>query len=181
MGRIGPKTTVMELAALVSQALDRVGLRATLSGGGAVSLYSDNEYESKDLDFVSNERLKAIGDAIAPLGFSRAGYGRGFEHPETPWYVEFPPGPLAFGETSIADDEATVLETDYGPLRIISPTQVVMDRLAAYVHWHDNPSLDQAVLVAKRQDVDWTALGEWAAREGIAPEVVSTLRDRSRR
>ncbi len=180
MGSIGSKTPLAELAALVSQALERAGLRATLSGGAAVSLYSENEYESKDLDFVSNERLKMLGEAIAPLGFARVGQGREFENPDSPWYVEFPPGPLAFGETSITDDEASVVETDYGPLRIIGPTHVVMDRLAAYLHWHDNPSLDQAVLVAKRQHIDWSALAEWAAAEGIAPEVLSMLRSRSR-
>lgn len=179
MGPIGPQTTLAQLAALVSQALDSAGLRATLSGGAAVSLYSDNEYESKDLDFVSSERLKELGAAVAPLGFTRAGQARQFEHPATPWYLEFPPGPLAFGESSMGEDEAMVLETDYGPLRIISPTQVIMDRLAAFVHWHDNPSLDQAIMVAARQSVDWSALREWASREGIASEILSTLRARA--
>ncbi|MDZ4065129.1 MAG: hypothetical protein U1E22_10750 [Coriobacteriia bacterium] len=180
MTSIGPNTTLVELAALVSQALERAGLRATLSGGGAVSVYSENEYESKDLDFVSNERLEAIGQAVAPLGFTRVGPGREFENPETSWYLEFPPGPLAFGETSIADDEADVLGTDYGPLRIISPTHVVMDRLAAYVHWRDNPSLDQAVMIARWQDIDWAALGKWAEREKIASEIISAVKNRSR-
>lgn len=179
MGAIGPQTTLAELAALVSQALETAGLRATLSGGAAVSLYSHNAYESKDLDFVSSERLKELGAAVAPLGFDRAGQARQFEHPATQWYLEFPPGPLAFGESSIGDDEAIILETDYGPLRIVSPTQVIMDRLAAFVHWHDNPSLDQAIMVAAQQNIDWTTLREWAAREGIAAEILSTVRSRA--
>jgi len=181
MARIDAKTTLEELAALVSQTLERAGVRATLSGGGAVSLYTDNEYESRDLDFVSTERLKVIAEAIAPLGFIKVAGAREFEHPATPWYVEFPSGPLAFGETYVADDEACVLETDYGPLRIVSPTQIIMDRLAAYVHWRDNPSFDQGVMVASRQDVDWEALRAWAEREGVEPGTIDRLRSRSLR
>ncbi|MDO9556150.1 MAG: hypothetical protein Q7J82_01000 [Coriobacteriia bacterium] len=90
--------------------------------------------------------------------------------------MEFPPGPLAFGETVIAADEASVLETEYGLLRIITPTQSVMDRIAAYVYWQDNQSLDQAVMVASRQDVDWSALYEWAKRDGIDAMVIDKLK-----
>ena len=179
MSRINAETSLEELAALVSQALEREGVLATLSGGSAVSLYTDNEYESKDLDFVSTERIKIIGDAVAPLGFARVGRAREFEHPGAQWYLEFPSGPLAFGETYTSDHEAHVLETEYGPLRIVSPTQSIMDRLAAYVHWHDNQSFDQAVMVAKRQQVDWPALRSWSDREGIKPEIIDRLRDRS--
>jgi hypothetical protein len=165
-----------ELAVLVSQTLERAGITATLSGGGAVSMYSDNEYQSHDLDFVSSERLKTIGDAITPLGFRRVGKVRQFEHPDTQWYVEFPPGPLAFGETVIASDEAPVLETEYGLLRIITPTHCVMDRIAAYVYWQDNQSLNQAAMVASRQNVDWLALYEWAKRDGIDTAIIDKLK-----
>jgi DNA uptake protein ComE-like DNA-binding protein len=54
-----------------------------------------------------------------------------------------------------------------------------MDRLAAYVHWNDNPSLDQAIMVARRQAVDWSALHEWARREGVGPEVIDKVKSRS--
>jgi hypothetical protein len=69
MRAINARTTLAELAALVSQALERAGITATLSGGAAVSLYTNNKYQSFDLDFVSSERVKLIGEAIAPLGF----------------------------------------------------------------------------------------------------------------
>ena len=178
MSSITTETTVLELAALVSQALELAGITATLSGGGAVSIYSDNEYQSLDLDFVSSERLKVIGEAIAPLGFYRVGGARQYEHADTPWYVEFPPGPLAFGETHVPDAAACVLDTDYGPLRIVTPTQIVMDRIAAYVYWHDNQSLDQAIMVANRQLIDWTALRAWAERDSLDAAVIDELRRR---
>jgi hypothetical protein len=179
MGGISTETTLEELAALVSQALERAGVRATLSGGAAVSLYSENEYQSSDLDFVSSDDIKAIGDAIAPLGFTRVGKARQFEHERTHWYLEFPPGPVAFGDTFVRYEDIPVIETEHGPLRIVTPTQVIMDRVAAFVYWKDNPSWDQAAMVAGRQDVDWSALSAWAGEEGIDPALIERLRSRT--
>ena len=178
MGSVTHDTSLGELAALVSQALAAAGIAATLSGGGAVSLYSGNEYESRDLDFVTSERTNVIAAAIAPLGFSHVLGARQFEHPETDYYVEFPPGPLGFGESVVPDDEATTLQTDFGPLRIVTPTHSVMDRLAAYISWRDNPSFDQAVMVARRHPIDWPALREWGRRERIDAAVIDRLRRR---
>jgi hypothetical protein len=172
-------TSLEELAAIVSQALEAAGIAATLSGGGAVSLYSANEYESGDLDFVTSEGTKAIAVAIGPLGFSRVAGARQFEHPDTDCFVEFPTGPLGFGETVVRDDEATTLQTKFGPLRIVTPTQSVMDRLAAYVNWNDNPSFDQAIMVARRHPVEWPALFEWARLERIDSAVIDRLKKRA--
>ncbi|TLM98089.1 MAG: hypothetical protein FDZ75_03155 [Actinobacteria bacterium] len=173
---ISADTTIEDLAAIVSQALESAGISAILSGGAAVSIYSDNEYLSYDLDFVSSNRLKEIGEALAPLGFTRAGTARQFEHANTQWFIEFPPGPLAFGETHFADADAWTLRTAHGPLRIVTPTQSVMDRLAAYAHWHDNQARDQAVMVARHQQVDWQALRAWAEHEGLDVEVIERVR-----
>ena len=181
MGVITAETTLEELAALVSRALERAGIAATLSGGAAVSLYTDHEYMSSDLDFVSSERLGNIDEAIAPLGFHREGMARQFEHPHTQWFVEFPPGPIAFGESQFRDDETAVLDTEYGPIRIVTPTQIIMDRVAAYVHWNDRQSLDQAIMVAKRQDVDWSGLRKWAGDEGIDAAIIDGLESQAAR
>ena len=134
---------------------------------------------TRDLDFVTSERTRAIAAAIAPLGFSHVPGARQFEHPGTEFYVEFPPGPLGFGETTVRDDEATTLQTEFGSLRIVTPTQSVMDRLAAYANWRDNPSFDQAVMVARRHLIDWPALHEWASRERIDATVIDRLKKRA--
>lgn len=176
MRGIGRQTSAEEIAARVSQALERAGVAATLSGGAAVSIYSHNEYESFDLDFVTNARNEALAKAMAELGFRRVPGARAFDHPESDIYVEFPPGPLAFGETVVSEREAPLLQTGFGPLRVVTPTQSIMDRLAAYVHWSDRQALDQAIMVARRQPVDWNALDEWARREGVDAEVVDRVR-----
>ena len=176
MGVITPGTSIEELAALVSQALESAGITATLSGGGAVTLYSENDYQSFDLDFITSARNEAILKAIAPLGFRFERGTREFTHPDTQFYVEFPPGPLGFGETTVSEAEAAIIDTPFGPLRIITPTQSVMDRLAAHVAWNDNQALDQAAMVARKHDVDWAAVSEWALREGADPGVVERVR-----
>lgn len=176
MARVGRNTSIQELAALISKALVDAGISATLSGGGAVSIYTENEYESFDLDFITSSRTDALAGALTPLGFKRVAGEREFRHPETDYYVEFPPGPLAFGETSIRDSEAATLVTVFGPIRIVTPTQSVMDRLSAFVHWHDNQSLDQAVMIVRRQRVDWPQLYEWAKREGVEAAVIDKVR-----
>jgi len=73
------------------------------------------------------------------------------------------------------------VQTEYGPLRVVTPTQSIMDCLAAYVRWRDNQSLDQAVLVAGSQRIDWHALREWARNDGIDASVVENLERRVKR
>lgn len=60
MARITQDTTVNELAAIISQALEAAGIVATLSGGAAVSVYTENDYQSYDLDFVTAADHKAL-------------------------------------------------------------------------------------------------------------------------
>jgi hypothetical protein len=40
-----------------------------------------------------------------------------------------------------------------------------MDRLAGYYHWNDPQSLDQALAVARRHDVDFRRIEEWSQGE----------------
>lgn len=180
MSGIDRDTSLQELAALVSQALERAGIGGTLSGGGAVSLYTENEYESCDLDFITSRRNDVIAKALEPLGFRHQAGKKEFEHPDTAYYVEFPPGPLSFGDTiSFSDKDATMLETAFGPVRIITPTQSVMDRLTHYFAWNDNQALDQAVMVARHRSVDWRELRKWVEREGREAGVIDRLRKRA--
>ena len=169
--RISRRTTLLELAAIVSSTLEDAGIVATLSGGGAVSIYSHNRYESSDLDFVTAALVSELIPALGQLGFVHTGGPRlsVFEHPETEWYLEFPPAPLAFGSTYIDASDSVSMATPSGNLRIISPTQCVMDRLIAAASWQDAQSLEQAVLVAthQRDRVDWASLHAWVQREGI--------------
>lgn len=171
---ITAKTTLTELAAIISDTLENNNIIATLSGGAAVSIYSENRYQSADLDFVTAALIDELKVALAPLGFRHSGIPRlsVFEHPATAWYVEFPPAPLGFGGTYVAPSSCAVIDTSYGKLRIITPTQSIMDRLIAATAWSESQSMEQALLVASHQGdkIDWDELDKWVLREGIVTD-----------
>ena len=168
---ISETTTLPELAAIVSSALEREGIVAILSGGAAVSIYSDNLYVSEDLDFVTVAHVEALRAALGPLGFKHTGTPRlsVFEHPKTRWYLEFPPAPLGFGSTYVDPSQCKLVDTGVGKLRVITPTQSVMDRLIAAAAWDEAQSLEQALLVAEhqRENIEWDELDRWVRQEGI--------------
>ena len=178
MSTIHEKLGVLEVAAVVCSALARSGVRAVLSGGAVVSIYSDNAYESKDLDFIVEGIAKKVDPAMEELGFRRQA-GRFWTHPRTEFWVEFPSGPLQVGHAPVT--EVDEMETPVGLLWLLPPTECVMDRLAAYYHWNDSQSLDQAVAVAARQSVDLDRIRAWSRGEGAGAETrferfVRTLR-----
>lgn len=150
MAEITQETKLTELAAIVSEALQRAGIVATLSGGAAVSIYTENRYQSEDLDFVTIALVDELKAVLEPLGFKHTGRPRlsVFEHPATSWYIEFPPAPLSFGGTYVDPSQCALVNTPLGTLRIITPTHSVMDRLIAAAAWNEAQSLEQALLVA---------------------------------
>lgn len=46
-----------------------------------------------------------------------------------------------------------------------------MDRLAAYFHWNDLQSIDQAVMGASSQKISLAKLDAWANREGASEKL----------
>lgn len=153
-----------ELAAFVSSHLASRGIRVVLSGGGCVAIYASDRYTSMDLDFIdtlhtTRRRLKQV---LAEIGFTEK--DRYFIHPDTEYFLEFPSGPLAVGNEPVAMIEELCLET--GTLRLLSPTDCVKDRLAAFYHWNDRQCLQQAVWVAQKREIDWKELERWSRQEG---------------
>lgn len=172
MPTITSDSTLEDVAAIVSSALERAGIPATLSGGAAVSIYSDNEYQSKDLDFVTAATVAEISPVLSELGFVHTGVPRlsQFSHPMIDWFVEFPPTPISFGHLHVTHEQCGVIDLPAGQLRIVTPTQSVMDRLAAAIAWNDAQSREQAVLVASNQEIDWDELQMWFKNEGETSE-----------
>jgi hypothetical protein len=168
MSEITPKSTLQDVAAIVSSSLEHAGIAATLSGGAAVSIYSNNLCQSKDLDFVTAAMLADLSPVLSGLGFVHTGVPRmsQFSHPLVEWYVEFPPTPISFGHLYVTHEQCAVIKLPAGRLRIVTPTQSVMDRIAAALAWNDAQSREQAILVAANQEIDWMVLRTWFANEG---------------
>jgi len=162
--KIHEDLTLAEIAAIVSDTLTKAGIIAVLTGGGVVTIYSENEYQSDDLDFISPANSQRLGEIMSNLCFIKQ--GRYFEHPNTLYIVEFPPSPLMIGEQYIDYQECTVQQINELELRILTPTLCVMDRLAGFYHWSDRQNLDQAVMVAKRHQINFKKVQLWSNKEG---------------
>lgn len=157
------RSTIRDVAARVSQALTDAGITAVLTGGGAVSIYSANRYLSRDIDFVTAASRRELSAVMAELGFQR-GPGRHFEHPATPLVVEFVAWPVTVGEEVVR--RWSRIRTPSGVLQVLTPTQCVKDRLAAFYHWRDTQGLEQALLVATEKRVAMGELARWSVAEG---------------
>jgi hypothetical protein len=169
MAEITANSTLQDVAAIVSNSLEQAGIAATLSGGAAVSIYTDNEYQSKDLDFVTAALVADISPVLDEPGFVHTGVPRmsQFSHPLIEWLVEFPPTPISFGHLHVSHEQCATIELPAaGKLSIVTPTQSVMDRLAVAIAWNDAQSREQAILVAANQEIDWDELRTWFANEG---------------
>ena len=161
MTEVREDLSVEELAGLVCSTLERHGVRVVLSGGSVVSIYSENAYQSYDLDFIQMGLARPSNAAMEELGFAKQ--GRHWVHPRSAFLVEFPPGPVQVGAATIT--EFAERPTRLGGLRLLAPTECVMDRLAGFYHWNDRQCLEQALEVARRQPIDLERIEQWSRNE----------------
>ena len=153
-----------ELAAYVCSALEKEGIETVLSGGSCVQIYSQGKYTSDDIDLVDrfNGGHTKIKNVMVNLGFKE--HNRYFIHEDTKLFIEFPRGPLGVGDALVNDIASK--EEDTGILKLLTSTDCIKDRLAAYFHWDDLQSLEQAVWVAEQNEFDLESIRKWAVDEG---------------
>lgn len=160
--KITTKLSRKQFAAAVVKQLNKHDISCVLVGGACVSIYTNNRHESKDLDFISPYSHKAIETALSEIGFKKS--GRYFIHPSSELYVEFPTGPVAIGNEVPVKPEGKLKVRDT-QIIMYSPTQCVMDRLAAWFHWNDRRSLIHAIWVCEKQPVNIGKIKKWALKE----------------
>lgn len=172
MRKIRKETSIEQLAAMICVELRKFNIEAVLVGGAVVSIYTLNEYQSFDLDFVLPGLAKDVSTAMKNLGFVK-GKSRHWIHPESPFFVEFPGSILAIGDST--DVEVKEFTTPAGKIKLLSPTSSIMDRLASYYHWNDSQGLDQAVMIALKHPIDLKKIENWSKLEQ-AKEKFNTFR-----
>ena len=162
------KMTQGELGAFIQTQLRKKGIEVILAGGAAVAIYTDNRYVSKDLDLINIYGInrRKIRDAMIAIDFYEE--GRYFRHPDSQFFVEFPPGPLAIGNEPVRQ----IIEKKFstGILKLISPMDCVKDRLVDYYYWGDQQSLLQAVVVAQQHKINVDEIRRWSLAEGKLAE-----------
>ncbi len=160
--------TEKELWEFVASHLEARGLSVVLVGGAVVSIYSDGGYRSGDLDFIVTSLFKEkLPKYMKEIGFIQ--FGRLYKHPDcSQLYVEFPTGPVSIGEDyNITPEER---EVNGQKIKILSPTDSIVDRLASYLYAERGPhgerkTLEQAVLVAKAQPHNLERIRKWCENE----------------
>ena len=167
-------STLRDVVQAVSRALRAEGVRAVLTGGASASLHADGDYLSHDLDYILQGRTTQaqLDRALASVGFERK--RDTYFHPESPFFVEFPRGPLAIGD----DDLVEPVEVRLGatPVLMLSATDACRDRLAAFYHWQDRQSLETALKIARRRAVDMVQIRRWSEKEGKSTQFGEFLR-----
>ena len=155
-----------ELAAFICSSLLIHGIDCVLTGGACVSIYSNNEYQSADIDFIESgyserKKIKAI---LSELGFVE--FHRYFKCDNVKYFIEFPSGPLAIASESVQEISEIIFST--GVLKLLSPTDCVKARLAAYYHWDDLQSLAQAISVSQNQKIHIDEIERWSRIENCS-------------
>ena len=155
---------IAELAAFICTHLMKNGIKCILTGGACISIYSENKYESFDLDFIDNSFTprKEIARTLSEINFIE--HNRYFKNPKTKYIVEFPAGPLSIGSQPVHETKEIEIKT--GKLFILSPADSLKDRLAAYFHWEDSQALEQALLLYRSQKISLKEVEKWAILEG---------------
>lgn len=111
-------------AAIISEALRRRGMEATLVGGGAIEFYAPAAYTTSDIDLVVEGRTREeLGKALAALGFARAGRHWLFGD----LYVEVPGNWMSDPTETFAVGAFT--------LRVVRAEVVLADRIIGFKHW----------------------------------------------
>ena len=155
--------SLKDFALFIAATLKKKNIDVILTGGAVVSIYSDGKYVSKDADFLSASDHRDIKTAMLEAGFKNL--GKDFYHEDIDFTVEFPGSELVIGDHPMKPEGK--IRADGFTLKLLSPTQCVMDRLAAFYHWKDRQSLEQALMVAQNHPVKLAKIKSWSEAEGM--------------
>jgi predicted nucleotidyltransferase len=156
------------LAAAISAEFEERGIPAILVGGTVVEFYTAGGYTTADIDMVLPPLERSeIETVMEELGFVRSGDYRHWSHPEIPFPVEFPPGPLQVGHLAVG--ELNEIEIEGTKLKILKVEDILLDRLVMAQEWADLQAQVQAemLMYAHDEEIDWPYLHRQAAQIGV--------------
>lgn len=119
---------MVKTAAIITKLLEKHGIKPIVVGGLSVEIYTQSEYATRDIDFVSDGYLK-IEETLYSLGFKKE--GRIFYRSDIEVAVEVPDNYLAGSYEKVIRFQ---IDDDYY-IYIIAPEDIILDRLRAGIHW----------------------------------------------
>ena len=156
------------LAAAISAGFDERGVPAVLVGGTVVEFYTAGGYTTADIDMVLPPlERKEIETVMEKLGFVRSGDYRHWSHPQIPFPVEFPPGPLQVGHLIVGD--VSEIEIEGTKLKILKVEDILLDRMVMAREWDDLQAQVQAemLMYAHYDQMDWPYIHRQASQIGV--------------
>ncbi|WGG47667.1 hypothetical protein [Rossellomorea sp. DA94] len=116
---------MLNTAAIITSLLEQEGIQPIVVGGFSVDIYTQNEYATRDIDFVS-DGYHIISDILTKLEFVKD--GRHFYHKEIEVAIEIP-------DNYLAGDESKIIRLQISKdthINIISIEDIIMDRLRSH-------------------------------------------------
>jgi predicted nucleotidyltransferase len=156
------------LAAAISRGFEERGVPAVLVGGTVVEFYTAGGYTTADIDMVLPPlERKEIETVMEELGLVRSGDYRHWSHPQIPFPVEFPPGPLQIGHLVVG--ELNEIEIEGTKLKILKVEDILLDRMALAQEWDDPQARVQAemLMYAHYDEMDWPYIHRQASQIGL--------------
>ena len=147
---------------MISGKLKEHGVGVILTGGACAALYALRT-KAQSLDFVISEyHVEQMTTLMETLGFQPKEL-RSFTNTKAPFEIHFVPAPATVGDEVVTD--FTTLKSREGVIALLTPTDCVRHRLAAWYRWGDDEAFEQAVAVAKRHPVNLPAIARWSEWE----------------
>jgi hypothetical protein len=156
--RDAPKyESMIRTASIITKLLEQYDIKPIVVGGLSVEIYTQNDYSTRDIDFVS-EDFDKIRDTLFQLGFKRD--TRHFYHEELEIAIEIPSSNLAGDYERVLKVEIDKEDDLY--VYLISIEDIILDRLRATVHWksQEDAKWGFKMLSSNLDDVDLEYLYE---------------------
>jgi len=156
---------------------DLGGIPPFLVGGTAVEIYTQGGYSTGDIDLKCPEQPFAA--ILADVGFSKR--GRVWVHSDADLWVdrvgEAPEAPYEIASSAVE------LRLFDGRIRMISPEDLVLDRLRAAVHWKDEDGLLWAEAIIRSAMImgrgfDWRSVDD-RLEDAAERDALRSLKDRA--
>jgi hypothetical protein len=151
---------LMEVAAIVEEALNGIGVTAVVVGGLAVAYWTRTRYTTAEIDFVMPV-TEEVRQRVADLGFEKPA-GRHWIYPGSDVQFEIPGDFLEGG-----DEPEEVRSKNGRRVRLISLEDMVLWRTREFLHWKDSRGVRHAIYMLESPRLDWERLKARAAESGL--------------
>lgn len=127
--------TMIKTVAIITKLLETEQLRPIIVGGFSVEIYTDEAYSTRDIDIIIDE-INRVVKMLRDLGFTAD--GRHMVNEALEIAIEFPDDELAGSYKKVKvinlDEQGNLY------VYVISPEDIIMDRLRAYLYWREGYS-----------------------------------------